>query len=74
MTKSAKSVKYHPKKTFVDAKTQKLLPIGSKITHRVVQWSHQHTQGSKIDQRSQQFYLCKLFGVVAIFATKINES
>ena len=57
-------------KTFVDAKTQKLLPIGSKITRRVDQWSHQHTQGSKIDQRSQQFHLYKLLGSCGLFCNK----
>ena len=36
-----------------------MLPIGSKTTRRIDQRSHQHTQGRKIDQRSQQFYLYK---------------
>lgn len=44
-----------------------MLPIGSKITRRVDQWSHQHTQGSKIDQRSQQFHLYKLLGSCGLF-------
>jgi hypothetical protein len=38
----------------------KSLPIGSKTTRRVDQWSHQHTSGCKIDQPSQQFYWCKI--------------
>ena len=51
----------------------KSLPIGSKTTC-VKQWSRQHIQGSKIDQRSQQFNSCKLFGIVVFLATKIKES
>ena len=47
-----------------------MLPIGSKITRRVDQWSHQHTQGSKIDQRSQQFHLYKLLGSCGLFCNK----
>ena len=47
-----------------------MLPIGSKITRRVDQWSHQHTQGSKIDQRSQQFHLYKLLGSGGLFCNK----
>jgi hypothetical protein len=35
---------------------------------------NQHTSGRKIGQRSRQFYLCKLLGIVAISATKTKES
>ena len=48
----------------------KSLPIGSKTTCRVKQWNRQHTQGRKIDQRSQQFFLCKLFGSCGLFCNK----
>ena len=50
----------------------KLKPIGSKTTCCVKQC--QHIQGSRIDQRSQQFNSCKLFGIVVFLATKIKES
>jgi len=34
---------------------------------------NQRTSGRKIGQRSQQFYLCKSLGIVAVSATKTKE-
>ena len=78
ITRGRQLRKYHPKRHCQCKNSNRYLLVPKLLvaspTRRVEQWSRQHNQGRKIDQRSQQFYLCKLFGVVAIFATKINES